>query len=220
MLKIHQHRSASAAVVLMLAGLLTWPAASVAQLGGLLPPHPTTTTTSPTVVGSASAVQATVLGILGTGTTTVLAGTGTLGGTNDARDASMDTGSIPSTLNAETLSTDTISWVDEVDSEASLTNLNMTVAGIGITADSVMAQASQVLGTAGSGISTLSNLAINGTPIAVTGDPNQTIWVPGGQVIINEQTISPTGTAVVNALHVAITGVADVVVASATAGIS
>src|SRR5713101_6585390 len=163
MLKIHQHRSASAAVVLMLAGLLTWPAASVAQLGGLLPPPPTTTTTSPTVVGSASAVQATVLGILGTGTTTVLAGTGTLGGTNDIQDATMDTGS---------------------------------------------------------GISTLSNLAINGTPIAVTGDPNQTIWVPGGQVIINEQTISPTGTAVVNALHVAITGVADVVIASATAGIS
>jgi hypothetical protein len=132
----------------------------------------------------------------------------------------MDTGSIPSTLNAETLSTDTISWVDEVDSEASLTNLNMTVAGIGITADSVMAQASQVLGAPGTGISTLSNLAINGTPIAVTGGPNQTIWVPGGQVIINEQTISSTGTAVVNALHVAITGVADVVIASATAGIS
>ena len=132
----------------------------------------------------------------------------------------MDTGSIPSTLDAETLSTDTISWVDEVDSEASLANLNMTVAGIGITADSVMARASQVLGAAGSGSSTLSNLAINGTPIAVTGDPNQTILVPGGQVIINEQTISSTGTAVVNALHVAITGVADVVIASATAGIS
>ncbi len=220
MLKIHQHRSASAAVVLVLAGLLIWPAASVAQLGGLLPPPPPTTTTSSTVLGSASAVQATVLGILGTGTTTVLADTGTLGGTNDSRDASMDTGSIPSTLDAETLSTDTISWVDEVDSEASLANLNMTVAGIGITADSVMARASQVLGAAGSGSSTLSNLAINGTPIAVTGDPNQTIWVPGGQVIINEQTISSTGTAVVNALHVAITGVADVVIASATAGIS
>ena len=220
MLKIHQHRSASAAVVLVLAGLLIWPAASVAQLGGLLPPPPPTTTTSSTVLGSASAVQATVLGILGTGTTTVLADTGTLGGTNDSRDASMDTGSTPSTLDAETLSTDTISWVDEVDSEASLANLNMTVAGIGITADSVMARASQVLGAAGSGSSTLSNLAINGTPIAVTGDPNQTIWVPGGQVIINEQTISSTGTAVVNALHVAITGVADVVIASATAGIS
>src|SRR5712692_2048210 len=220
MLKIHQHRSASAAVVLMLAGLLIWPAASVAQLGGLLPPPPTTTTTSPTVLGSASAAQATVLGILGTGTTTVLASTGTLGGTNDARDASMDTGSIPSTLNAETLSTDTISWVDEVDSEASLTNLNMTVAGIGITADSVMAQASQVLGAAGSGSSAFSNLSINGTPINVTGAPNQAIWIPGGQVIINEQTVSSTGTAVVNAIHVAVTGVADVVITSATAGIS
>src|SRR5207245_7006008 len=109
---------------------------------------------------------------------------------------------------------------DEVDSEASLANLNMTVAGIGITADSVMARASQVLGAAGSGSSTLSNLAINGTPIAVTGDPNQTIWVPGGQVIINEQTISSTGTAVVNAIHVTVTGVADVVIASATAGIA
>src|SRR5713101_674636 len=208
MLKIHQHRSASAAVVLMLAGLLTWPATGLAQLGGS------------TVVGSASAVQATVLGILGTGTTTVLAGTGTLGGSHDTRDTSMDTGSIPSTLNAETLSTDTISWVDEVDSEASLTNLNMTVAGIGITADLVMAQASQVLGAAGSGTSYIDNLSINGMPVAVTGAPNQTIWVSGGQVIINEQTISSTGTAVVNALHVAITGVADVVIASATAGIS
>ncbi len=95
----------------------------------------------------------------------------------------------------------------------------MTVAGIGITADSVLAQASQVLGAAGTGSSTLSNLSINGIPIDVTGDPNQTISVPGGQVIINEQTVSSTG-AVVNALHVTITGVADVVIASATAGIS
>jgi hypothetical protein len=96
----------------------------------------------------------------------------------------------------------------------------MTVAGVGITADLVMARASQVLGAAGSGSSVLSNLSINGTPIAVTGAPNQAVWIPGGQVIINEQTVSSTGTAVVNALHVAIPGVADVVIASATAGIS
>jgi len=197
--------------------LLAWPAAGDAQLGGLLP-SPTTSTT-PTVVGNASAAQVSVLGILGTATTTALAGTGTLSGVNDARDASTVTGSAPF-LSAETLSAATISWVDQVDSFASLANLNMTVAGIGITADSVLAQASQVLGAAGSGSSTLSNLSINGTPITVTGAPNQTIWVPGGQVIINEQTISPTGTAVVNAVHVAITGVADVVIASATAGIS
>ena len=197
--------------------LLTWPAAGFAQLGGLLP-VPTTSTT-PTVVGNASAAQVSVLGILGTATTTALAGTGTLSGVNDSRDASMVTGSSPF-LSAETLSAATISWVDQVDSFASLANLNMTVAGIGITADSVLAQASQVVGAAGSGSSTLGNLSINGTPIDVTGAPNQAIWIPGGQVIINEQTVSSTGTAVVNALHVTIAGVADVVIASATAGIS
>jgi hypothetical protein len=96
----------------------------------------------------------------------------------------------------------------------------MTVAGVGITADFVMAEASQVLGAASSGSSTLTNLVINGTPIAVTGAPNQAVWIPGGQVILNEQTISSTGAAIVNAVHVVVTGVADVVVASATAGVS
>jgi len=152
--------------------------------------------------------------------TTALADTGTLTGANNALDISTLAGGIPSTLSAETLSASTISWADQVDSEASLGNLSMTVAGVGITADFVMAQASQVLGAAGSGSSTLTNLVINGTPITVTGASNQTISIPGGQVIVNQQTISSTGTAVVNALHVVVSGVADVVVASATAGIS
>jgi hypothetical protein len=200
--------------------LLAWPAPGRAQLGGLLPPLPLPPTASTsTISGDASATRVSVLGILGTATTTALADTGTLSGVNEARDASVVTGSIPF-VSAETLSAATISWANQVDSYASLGNLNMTVAGVGITADSVMAQASQVLGAAGSGSSILSNLSINGIPINVTGAPNQAVWIPGGQVIINEQTISSTGTAVVNALHVAITGVADVVIASATAGIS
>jgi hypothetical protein len=209
-------RRCSIAVALAMA-LLAWPAISDAQLGGLLP-SPSTTTSS-TVVGDASAVRVSVLGILGTATTTALADTGPIG-SNDAQDASMVMGGVPSTLTAETLSSTAISWADEVDSAASLGNLSMTVAGVGVTADFVMAQASQVLGAPGSGSSTLTNLSINGTPIAVTGAPNQAIWVPGGQVIINEQTVSSTGTAVVNALHLIVTGVADVVIASATAGVS
>src|SRR5216683_2293387 len=184
----NHYRSASAAVALMMVGLLLlWPGVSAAQ----------------TVVGDAAGVRATVLAatsLLGSlnPTPTTLADTGTLAGINAA----------------------TISWPDQVDSESSLAALNLTVAGIGISADSVMAQASQVLGAAGSGSSIINNLSINGVPIVVTGDPNQTILMPGGQVVINEQTISPTGTAVVNALHVTVSGVADVVVASATAGIS
>src|SRR6267143_613628 len=99
-------RRCSTAIALAMA-LLAWPAAGDAQLGGLLPPSPTTTTS--TVVGDASAARVSVLGILGTATTTALADTGTLSGVNDARDASMVTGSVPA-LSAETLSAATISW--------------------------------------------------------------------------------------------------------------
>jgi len=210
----------SLAVALAMAVLLS-PAVGFAQLGGGLPiptplplPIPTPTATS-SVLGSASAVSSTVLGF-----TTVLGSTGTLSGVNDARDASMTAGSLPSILTGETLSAATIGWPNQVYSTASLTNLSMAVAGIGITADSVTAEASQIAGSAGTGSSSFSNLAIAGVPINVTGAPNQVVAIPGGIVTINEQTISPTGAAVVNALHVAVAGVANLVVASATAGIS
>ena len=49
---------------------------------------------------------------------------------------------------------------------------------------------------------------------------NQTVSIPGGQVVINEQQILSDGTLVVNALHATVSGVADVVVASAAAGAS
>jgi len=216
--RANHHCSASVAVALMLACLLAWPTVSLAQLGGLLPTP--TTNTSPTAVGDASAVQATVLGFLGTATTTVLADTGSLAGTTDARDASQLAGSVPSLLGGEALSATTIGYPNEVDSAASLASLNLNVGGVGVSADFVMAEASQMLGAAGSGASYIDNLAINGTPVFVSGDPNQTIAIPGGQLIINEQTISTNGATVVNALHVIVNGVANVVIASATAGIS
>ena len=206
------------AVALAFAVLLS-PAVGFAQLGTGLPspvpiPAPTPAATS-SVMGEASAVGSTVFGF-----TTVLGSTGTLSGVNDARDASMTAGSLPSILTGETLSAATIAWPNQVYSTACLTNLNMTLAGVGITADSVMAQASQIAGSAGSGSSSFSNLSIAGVPINVTGAPNQVVAIPGGIVTINEQTISSTGAVVVNALHVAVVGVANLVVASATAGIS
>src|SRR6266702_7393936 len=200
----HHCRLRLVTVALMLAGVLAWPAASRAQ----------------TVAGQARATQATITGPLGTTTTTTLSDTGTLGGTNDARDASLLTASVPSLLDAEVFSAATISFSDEVDSEASLGNLNLTVAGMGITADSVVAQASSVLGMGSMGSSAVSNLSIGGVSVFVTSGPNQTIAIPGGQVVINEQTIDSTGTITVNALHVTVTGVADVVTATAVAGIS
>ncbi|HLB86824.1 MAG TPA: choice-of-anchor P family protein [Terriglobales bacterium] len=203
----NHHRTGFVAVAVMLLGLLAWPATAQSP-------------TASTVTGQGVAVQATVFGILGTATTTALADTGVIGATNLEQDVGQDTGSVASLLTADVLSSSTYSYADEVDSVSSLGDLNLNVGSVSITADSVMAEASQVLGAPGSGSSFVDNLAINGVPIAVTGDPNQTVAIPGGQIVINEQTISSTGQAVVNALHVTVTGIADVVLASASAGIS
>jgi len=210
---MRQKRSHSPTVValaLLLAGLLPRPTPGIAQ-----PKSP-----GSTVAGHASAVQATVFGNLGTVSTTMLADTGTLTNNKDVNDASQLTGDIPSLLSAEVLSATTLGYPDEVDSEASLGTLALTIAGISITAESVVAQASKVSGAAGSGNSYIQDLAINGARVTITGEPNQIVSIPGGQMVINEQAVSPTGTFVVNALHVTVNGVADILVASATAGVS
>lgn len=216
----HHQQPATVVVALLLAGLLLWPAAALAQLGGLpLPlPSPTPTTTASTVTGQATAAQVTLLGLLGTATSTSLATTG-ISATNTESDVAQDTGSL-SILGAEALNAATYSYSDQVDSMASLGSLSLTVAGLSISADSVVAEASQVVGAAGSGSSYIDNLAVSGVPVTVTGDPNQTIPIPGGQLVLNEQTVSSTGGVVVNAVHVVVYGVADVVLASAAASIS
>lgn len=212
-------RWSRAAVVLALAGMLAWPTAGAAQLLSNTTQTLTTSTTSstPTVTGQANAVQATVFTLLG-GATTTLAGTGTLSGPTDAREASQTTGNIPSLLTGEVLHATTIGWPDQVASEASLADLALGVAGTTVGADFVMARALAVPGAAGVGVSSLDNLTVNGVPIAVTGAPNQTISIPGGQLVINEQRASASHI-VVNALHLIVDGVADVVIGSATAGI-
>ena len=204
-----------------LAGLVAWPGIGQAQLdlGGILPPilpapSPAPTTT---VTGQASAVQATVFGLLGN-TTLEVANTGALSGPTDALDASQPTGNLLGALTAEVPSATTIGYPDQVDSAASLANLALSIAGNNIGADFLMSQASAILNIGGVGSSTLSNLSLNGVPVPVTGDPNQTVSIPGGQMVINEQQTSPGGI-VVNALHVIVSGVADVVIGSAVAAI-
>jgi len=54
--------------------------------------------------------------------------------------------------------------------------------------------------------------------VPVDGTVNQTVSIPGGQLVLNEQQVLSDGTLVVNALHATVSGVADAVVASATAG--
>jgi hypothetical protein len=191
-------------VMVALAGVVGWPTAGGAQ----------------TVTGQARAVQATVLGGLGSlGSTTVLSDTGPLESSDDARQASQVTGAVPSLLSAGVLHATTIGWPDRAIAEASLAALDLSVAGNGISAGFVMARAAAGLGVVGGGDTTIDALAINGVPITVTGQPNQTILIVGGRIVINEQRpLVPSGMTV-NALHIVVDGVADVVIASATAGI-
>jgi hypothetical protein len=165
-----------------------------------------------TVTGQARAVQATTL------STVILADTGTLGSTSDARDATLITGKVPSLLSAEVLRAVTVGWPDQVVSEASLGNLNIAVGGTGISADFVMASALAALDGTRTARALIGNLSVNGVAVVLTGSPNQIIAIPGGRLVINEQQPSSASTTV-NALHATVFGVADVVVASATAGI-
>ena len=188
--------------VLVAASLLAWPAVGAAQ----------------TVTGQAAGVQATVFSLLG-GTTLGLANTGALSGPTDALRASQLAGNLPlAALTAEVPSATTIGYPDQVDSVASLANLSVSIAGSTIGADLLTSRASAILNGGGAGSSSVSNLLLNGAPVPVSGAPNQTVSIPGGQMVINEQLTSPTGI-VVNALHITVGGVADVVIASAVAGI-
>jgi len=183
------------------AGLIAWPAVGAAQV----------------ITGHATAVRATTIGLLGS-KTTELAGTGTLSGSSDAREASQITGQVPSLLTGEALHATAIGWPDQAASEASVARLALTVAGTRIGADSVMARAVAASDAAGLAVSNIDRLTINGVAISVTGEPNQTLSIPGGLLVINEQQSSASVT-VVNALHLILDGVADVVIASATAAI-
>ena len=181
--------------------MLAWPSAAAGQ----------------TISGQARVVQSTTIDPLGT-TTTTLADTGTLGDSSDVRQSSQLAGNVPGVLSGGVLHATTIGYPDEVDSEASLANLALTVGGNTIGADFVMARAMAVQGLGSSGAVSISGLSINGLLIEVTGLPNQTVGIPGGQIVINEQQRS-LGRTVVNALHVVVTGVADVTIGSATAGV-
>jgi hypothetical protein len=198
MSQIGSYRSIVTALAVVFAGGLAWPVAGAAQ----------------TLTGQAKAVQA----VAALGTTT-LADTGTLGGPTDARDATLTIGSVPSLLSGEVLHAVTVGWPDQVASEASLANLALSLGGTGISAGIVLASVRAVPYAPAAVSSTIGNLAINGVPVTVTGQPNQRIVIPGGQLMINERILSASGTTV-NALHATVFGVADVVIASATAGIS
>lgn len=200
------HRSTLVTLGALLVGLLGSPASTRAESGTVSNVPGTTTTTAFNLFGT---------------TTIALVDTGTLvAGTSDALDASALPVVIPGLLTTGVLHATTIGSPGQIDSEASLVDLALSVAGFTLRVDFVMARAVEVFGAAGAGVAEIDNLWINGMPILVTEAPNQRVNIIVGVVILNEQQTLSDGTIVVNAIHMIIPGVVDVVIASATAGAS
>lgn len=198
------------AVSLLMASLCIWPLLTEGEA-----------TQQVSFSGRATVVRSTVLGL-----TTVLSDTGPLPATGGAQEASLLTANLPGLLTAEVLHASTIGQGNQSRSEASVAALSLTPGGNSITAEFLMARADVVCVSGGaslSGSSEIVDLRINGLAIVVTGKPNQTILLPNGRVVINEQTRTVngrTGDITVNALHVIVNGIADVVIASAHADIA
>jgi hypothetical protein len=175
-----------------------------------------------TYSGQAKVVHATVLGVIDD----TYSDTGSLSSSGGALEASLleahvDTNQL--VLDAKVLHASTIGQGDQSRSEASVANLSLTVAGNTISANFLMARATaqcQPGGLTVSGSSEIAVLVINGQTIAVAGQPNQTVSLPVGKVIINEQMSDGPGDITVTALHVLIPGVADVVISQAHADIT
>lgn len=179
---------------------------------------------TPTVYsGRGVVVDATVLGI-----DLNLGDTGPLPQAGGALEASLLETQLPNVLEAGVAHATTIGQSNYTHSQAAITYADLGVGGVTLSADLIMASA-EVRCAGGkatvTGSSTVVNLVLNGQPIEVTGKPNQTIQLPLGlgQLVINEQTKSVNGregSIVVNALHLTVTGVADVVLSRAEAGIA
>jgi len=195
--------------VSLLLSLLSWPAQSASA-------------NDTAFSGEATVVQATVLGL----SPIVLSDTGALDSTGGAKEASLLNASVPGLLTAEVLHASTVGQGQRSSSEASVLDVTLTVGGNTISAGLLRARATAEChnGTASvSGSSEIVDLVVNGQAVVVSGQPNQTISLPVGRVIINEQQSSVsgnTGDITVNALHVVVPEIADVVISSAHADIT
>src|SRR5437867_3833001 len=113
-----------------------------------------------------------------------------------------------------------------------LVSVSLAVAPTTVSADvtsfsgeAYVAEAMARCGPSVSGSSELATLVIDGQAITVSGSPNQTVSLPGnaGYVVINEQSSNVSGNSGsidVNALHLVVTGIADVVIAHAHADVT
>ena len=118
------------------------------------------------------------------------ASTGLLPATGGTLNANVSQALVEGALSADSLSANTTGQNKQTLSEASASNINITINGHVITADYVATTASTTCTTA-TGSTQIVNLVVNGNPITVTGTINQTVVLsPTSFLIINEQSSS------------------------------
>lgn len=175
-----------------------------------------------------------VVTVTATGTT-IRAASGTLSISGGMADAALPSGDIPGSatggvvsLAASAMHSAVVGSGASTRAEGSMGAIGLTVSGNQISSDFIMARSTANCGPTVGGASQLVNLVINGQSIAVTGAANQTVALPNGTVVLNEQvpTVGATsGELIVRAIHVTtrdtVTGqpIADVALGTAQAKI-
>lgn len=195
--------------------LLGFPGAVRAQLPlPVLPPLPPIGDGTSSSGTSATALIVTVLG-----STTTLASTGSLANAYDALGAELETAS-GSLGSADVLHAAAIGSGDYVSSVSSLGDLVLSIAGSTIRAAFADAQAIATSSGGTSGSSSLDGLSVNGVSVSPSGEANQTVFLGGLTLVLNEVTQAANGITV-NALHItSLDGTIDIVVASASAAVT
>jgi hypothetical protein len=193
--------------------------------------------TSTTYGGEATALSGTVAGI-----PVNLAGTGAIDPSGGARNNSLVCypggllcyAGVPDAtsglLSAQTLSATAVGRGDQTHAHSSVAQLSMLVHGLLIKADYVHSEVKSICKDDGhggrysesTGRSDFSQLTIGGTPIAVSGLPNQLVTVPGLlggliTVVLNEQTVN-NGYLTVRALHIKAPAILGVSLTDVTVG--
>ena len=160
------------------------------------------------------------------GTPAGFADTLSLPSTGGHQSAALLTAGLPSHLGGDTLHASAVGQGDRTRTEAAASAVTITTGTETVSADFVMTRA-MAIGNHGvpalSGSTTISNLVVNGAPVAVTGLANQVVTVPSGQLVVNERitsTSGATGSITVNALHLTLTDGTDLLVASSRAGVT
>lgn len=133
-----------------------------------------------------------------------------------------DTPPIPG-VSAHLLYALTVGNASQDQSQAALASLDITLGSHHVSAlwvESAATANAEFLNVSTSGKSAVVGLMVDGQPVAVTGEANQTITLSDGFLIINEQTGLSNrhfGTLTVNALRLLVDGAGSITAASSTA---